>query len=132
VDNENYYYADLNRFDRDMIHLLSGVEGKPLIDRPAEVLWDKEGDQVHAFRRGNLVFVFNWNGQRSFFDYGILAPEGKYEVLLNTDNPRYAGFGLADDTVEHFTQPDPLYAADRKGWLKLYLPARSAVVLKKV
>ena len=136
VDNDNYYYADLNRFDHDMVHLLSGSEeeskDKPLMDIPIEVLWDKEGDQVHAFRRGDKVFVFNWNGQRSFFDYGILAPEGKYQVLLNTDNPRYAGFGLADDTVEHFTQPDPVFANDKKGWLKLYLPARSAVVLKKV
>jgi 1,4-alpha-glucan branching enzyme len=39
---------------------------------------------------------------------------------------------LADDTVEHFTQSDPVFANDKKGWLKLYLPARSAVVLKKV
>jgi 1,4-alpha-glucan branching enzyme len=49
---------------------------------------------------------------------------------LNTDAKEFAGFGLADDTVEHFTQPDPLYAEEHKGWLKLYIPARSAMVLK--
>ena len=27
---------------------------------------------------------------------------------------------------------DPLYVNDRKEWLKLYIPARSAVVLKKI
>jgi 1,4-alpha-glucan branching enzyme len=90
-----------------------------------------------SYQRADLVFVFNWNGQRSFSDYGILAPEGKYRVLLNTDDRQFAGFGIADDSVEHFTQHDPLYALPDpysglvKGWLRLYLPARSAVVLKK-
>ena len=40
--------------------------------------------------------------------------------------------GLADDSIRHFTNFDPLYKKDKKEWLKLYLPARSAVVLKKV
>ena len=133
ADNENFYYSDLNRFDKDMVHLLMTEKyaAKPFMSSPIEVLWDKEGDQVHAFRRGNLIFVFNWSGQRSYFDYGILTEEGSYRVVLNTDNTAYAGFGLADDSVEHFTNPDPLYQPDHKGWLKLYLPARSAVVLKK-
>ena len=93
-------------------------------------LWDNEGDQVVAYRRDKLIFVFNWNGRKSFTDYGILVPEGKYKVILNTDAKQFAGFGIANDAVEHFTQPDPLYAPDGKGWLKLYLPARSAVVLE--
>ena len=63
---------------------------------------------------------------------GILAPEGSYEVVLNTDDKRYGGFGLADDSVRHFTRHDPLYADKHIGWLMLYIPARSAVVLRKV
>ena len=93
-------------------------------------MWDKEADQVLAYQRGNLVFVFNFNGQKSFPDYGILAQPGAYEVLLNTDDKQFAGFGLADDTITHFTQHDPLYAEAKKEWLQLYLPARSAVVLR--
>ena len=84
-----------------------------------------------AYSRGDLLFIFNWNGQKSFSDYGILVPSGKYEVVLNTDAKEFAGFGLADDSVEHFTNYDPLYDKDGKGWLKMYLPARSAVVLKR-
>ena len=53
------------------------------------------------------------------------------EVMLNTDSKDFGGFGFADDTVTHFTNYDPLYVNDRKEWLKLYIPARSAVVLKK-
>ena len=136
VDNKNFYYADLNRFDEAMVHLLHH-ELRPVKDQQGihlpwiYKLFDNEGDQVVAFERGDLLFVFNWNGQQSFADYGIPAPAGKYKVLLNTDAKEFAGFGLADDNVEHFTQPDPAYLEDGKGWLKLYLPARSAMILKK-
>ncbi|MCQ2328509.1 MAG: alpha amylase C-terminal domain-containing protein [Paludibacteraceae bacterium] len=137
VDNKDYYFADLNRFDKAMVTLLK-EHLKPVRDKYGvhlpfdEKLWDNEGDQVVAYRRGKLVFVFNWNGQKSFSDYGILTKEGKYRVVLNTDGIEFAGFGLSDDSVEHFTQPDNLYKKQKKGWLKLYLPARSAVVLEQI
>ncbi|MFA6872770.1 MAG: alpha amylase C-terminal domain-containing protein, partial [Bacteroidaceae bacterium] len=54
-----------------------------------------------------------------------------YEVLLNSDAIEFGGNGFADDSIEHFTNYDPLYKKEKKGWLKLYLPARSAVVLKQ-
>ena len=38
----------------------------------------------------------------------------------------------SDDSIRHFTNFDPMYKKDKKEWLKLYIPARSAVVLKKV
>ncbi len=137
VDNEHYYFADLNRFDEAVIKLLNkGLSMKK--DRYGHhlpwvcKLWDNEGDQVVAFQRDKLLFVFNWNGQQSFPDYGILAPEGKYRTILNTDSKEFAGFGTSDDSIEHFTQPDNLYKKDHKGWLKIYLPARSAVVFEQV
>ncbi len=136
VDNPNYFFSDLNRFDHAMVHLLTknitiqkDKYGKHL---PWVMKWwDNEGDQVVAYSRGELLFIFNWNGQQSFTDYGILVPEGKYKVVLNTDAKEFAGFGLSDDSVEHFTLHDELYAQDGKGWLKMYLPARSAVVLRR-
>lgn len=129
VDNKDFYYHDLNHFDGAMVHLLESISNFQSL--PIQTLWDKEGDQVVSFMRGDYIFVFNWNGQKSFTGYGFLAPQGKYTAVLNTDAKEFAGFGLADDTVEHFTQPDPLYEKDNKGWLRLYLPARSAVVLKR-
>ena len=60
-----------------------------------------------------------------------MVPQGDYSVVLNTDDKKFGGFGLNDDSVKHFTLFDPLLARDGKGWLKLYLPARSAMVLKK-
>ena len=82
--------------------------------------------------RKNLVFVFNFNPKQSFTDYGFLVPAGTYEVILNTDNPAFGGNGFADDTVKHLTGHDPLYKKEKKEWLKLYVPARTAVALRKI
>ena len=98
---------------------------------PVQEIWHNDGDQILAFMRGDLVFVFNFSPTRSFSDYGFLVPPGSYEVVLNTDAKEFGGNGLADDTVIHFTNYDPLYVGERKEWLKLYIPARSAVVLRK-
>lgn len=81
--------------------------------------------------RDDLLFVYNFHPNQSYSDYGILVPPGEYEVVLNTDSQEYGGFGLNDDTIHHFTQPDPLYMKDNKGWLRLYIPSRTAIVLKK-
>ena len=135
VDNEHYFFSNLNKFDEAMVHLLR-EHLAPVKDKKYgvhlpwdEKLWDNEGDQVMAFQRGDLVFVFNWNGIKSFEGYGFPVAAGKYKVVLNTDAKEFAGFGLSDDTVEHFTMPDEGYLGKDKGWLRLYLPARSAVVL---
>ena len=130
VDREDLKYKFLNAFDNAMIELVSKEYNFQSL--PIEKLWEKDDDQVLAFRRGDLIFVFNWSPVSSFADYGFLAPAGKYEVVLNSDDPAFGGLGLADDSVPHFTMPDPLYSPSGKGWLKMYLPARSAQVLRMV
>ncbi len=51
-------------------------------------------------------------------------------MVLSTDSPRFGGYGNIDETVSHLTQTDPLYTPLGVEWLKLYLPARSAQVLR--
>ena len=129
VDNPDLDYHFLGDFDREM---LSVVKSEPHFNlTPVEEVWHNDSDQILAYKRGELLFVFNFSPSRSFTDYGFLVKEGEYDVVLNTDAKAFGGNGLADDSVPHFTNPDPLYAKDGKGWLKLYIPARSAVVLKK-
>lgn len=130
VDNHKLCYHYLGDFDNDMVHLLR----KSMADIrrfPVQEIWHDDGDQILAYMRGSLVFVFNFSPNRSYEGYGFRVPEGEYEVVLNTDAKAYGGNGLADDSVKHLTNFDPLLARDHKGWLKLYIPARSAVVLKK-
>ena len=112
--------------------MLRVVKGQKNFNQtPVEEIWHNDGDQILAFKRGDLIFVFNFSPSHSYTDYGFLVPTGSYDVVLNTDSKAFGGNGLADDTMTHFTNYDPLYVNDHKEWLKLYVPARSAVVLKK-
>jgi 1,4-alpha-glucan branching enzyme len=129
VDNPRLKYHYLGDFDQAMIRLVRSK--KNFQNTPLQKVWDNDGDQILAFRRDDLLFVFNFNPVRSFTDYGLLVPSGSYRTVLNTDSPLFGGFGSADDSLEHFTLPDPLYASESKAWLKLYLPARTAIVLQK-
>ena len=129
VDNPELCYHYLGDFDRNMLSVIKSEHG--FTDTPIEEIWHNDNDQILAFSRGELIFVFNFSPSHSYSDYGFLVPEGSYTVVLNTDAKEFGGFGFADDSVEHFTNVDPLYAKQHKGWLKLYIPARSAVVLKK-
>ena len=130
VDREDLKYQFLNNFDTDMLKLIGGKHNFQAL--PVEKLWEKDDDQVLAFKRGDLVFVFNFNPSKSFSDYGILAPVGEYTGVMDTDDPKYGGHGNIDDKVNHFTMPDPIYDAYGLGWLKLYVPARTAQVLRLV
>ena len=128
VDNEDLDYHFLSDFDRAMIKVIKSEKHFNLT--PVEEVWHNDGDQVLAFKRGKLLFVFNFSPTKSFADYGFLVEAGEYEVVLNTDAKDFGGNGLADDNVKHFTNYDPLYEKVGKGWLKLYIPARSAIVLR--
>ena len=129
VDNKELCYHYLGDFDQQMLRVLKMQ--KDFQKTPVTEIWHDDGDQVLAFQRGDLLFVFNFSYNRSYTGYGFRVRQGSYTVLLNTDDVAFGGYGLNDDSVRHFTNYDPLLARDNKGWLKLYLPARSAVVLTR-
>ena len=130
IDNKQLAYSWLGDFDRALMKLIGSVKNYQKKD--VVEYWHNDGDQVLAFGRGDFVFVFNFNPTRSFSDYGFLVPRGSYKTVLDSDSIEFGGYGRIDDKLEHFTLMDPLYKKVRKEWLKLYLPARSAIVLKKV
>ncbi len=129
VDRKDLKYQYLNDFDNAMVELISSQYDFQAL--PVRKLWEKDDDQVLAFMRGDLVFVFNFNPFKSFEGYGVLAPGGGYRTVLSTDRPEFGGYGNIDETIEHLTVSDPLYSPHGVEWLKLYLPARSAMVLRK-
>ena len=129
VDNKDLCYHYLGDFDEAMLKVIKTV--KNFQKTPVVEVWHNDGDQILAFSRGDLLFVFNFSPNRSFTDYGFIVPQGSYDVVLNTDSKLFGGNDLADDSVRHFTNYDPIYERDGKGWLMLYIPARSAVVLRK-
>lgn len=129
VDNKNLIYHYLGDFDKAMISLIRSI--KDFQDTDLVEVWHNDADQILAYKREDMVFVFNFSPVRSYTDYGFLVTPGTYEVILNTDNTLFGGNGLSDDSVRHFTIHDPLYKEAGKEWLKLYIPARTAMVLKR-
>ena len=77
-DNKNLCYHYLGDFDSAMVHLIESV--KNIQETPVIEVWHNDGDQVLAYRRKNLIFVFNFNPTKSFTDYGFLVPVGAYDV----------------------------------------------------
>lgn len=129
VDRTDLKYKYLAEFDNQMIHLLSSIKNFEAL--PIVKLCDNNDDQILAYNRGDYLFIFNFNPVKSFVDYGILAPEGKYDIVLDSDDSIFGGRGNIDHNVEYFTQYDRIFASDGKGWLNVYMPARSALVLRK-
>jgi 1,4-alpha-glucan branching enzyme len=127
VDDPSLKYSALAAFDSDMLALARRPSFH--LAPPCRVC-DNDGDQILAFLRSDLLFVFNFNPARSFDGYGLPVPPGRYDVVLDSDHPRYAGFGVSDDTVPHFTVPDEA-AGSTLARLPLYLPARTAIVLAR-
>lgn len=129
VDNKELDYHFLGDFDREMLKVIKSE--KNFNRTPIQEIWHNDADQILAYMRGDLLFVFNFSPTRSFTDYGLLVPTGSYDVVLDTDSKKFGGNGLNDDSMMHLTNYDSLYVDERKEWLKLYLPARSALVLRK-
>lgn len=122
VDDHDLRFRFLNEFDKAMI-LLAKSEGffEPI---PVPIVRDNER-QVLIFKRGEYLFVFNFNPGCSFTDYLFDADAGKYLPVLDTDNERFCGFNRIDDRQEHFT-----LWRERRNLLSLYIPSRAAFVLQ--
>lgn len=128
VDNKELCFHYLGDFDQAMLKVLK--KQKNIQSTSIQEIWHDDGDQILAFQRGDLLFFFNFSPNRSYDGYGFRVKQGCYEYLLNTDAAAFGGHDLNDDSVKHFTNYDSLLAKEDKGWLQLYLPARSACVLR--
>jgi 1,4-alpha-glucan branching enzyme len=129
LNNPQLKFHFLGEFDRAMLTLAGNDD---FFRHPAEMLFEDHGRQVLAFRRNELIFVFNFSPDHSYTDVGLPTGPGKFRVALNTDSPLYGGFGLIDEALDYFTGsilPDRPMVNDH---LKIYLPARCGVVFKKM
>ncbi|MBR5887522.1 MAG: alpha amylase C-terminal domain-containing protein [Akkermansia sp.] len=122
VDNKLLRYRHLNAFDRAMLELAKRTD--LLSAAPARPLNMDEKNQVMAFERAGLIFVFNWNGTQAIPDYKLPAPaHGEWKVVLDSDSSTFGGLDRQDHTVNHFT--------DKIQQLSLYLLPRTVTVLAR-
>jgi len=130
VDNKDLCYHFLSDFDGAMLKVIK--RQKQFQKQQIIEIWHNDDDQVLAFQRGDQLFFFNFSPTKSYVGYGFMVKQGSYEYLLNSDDIAFGGNGFNDDKVIHFTNYDNMLARENKGWLKLYLPARTACVLHRV
>ena len=67
VDNKNLAYHYMGDFDEEMLKVIKSV--KDFQATPIQEIWHNDGDQVLAYERKDLIFVFNFNPKQSFTDY---------------------------------------------------------------
>jgi 1,4-alpha-glucan branching enzyme len=126
ADDTFLKYHLLARFDHDMIALVKTYHLLETSD--LQLLHEDSDKKVIAFKRADLIFVFNFNPNQSFADYRFEAPPGKYHMVIDCDAEKYNGHGRLNPQQTHFTVVDNTTGRPQN-MLSLYLPARSAFVL---
>ena len=124
-DNPDLKYQWLGQFDEDMIHLAKEVD---LFSMNMGDLRLIDSDrQIIAFYRKGLLFAFNFSPSNSYTDVTVSLPAiADYEVALCSDDGKYGG----NDLIAHMKYKAQV-AKDGSSSVKLYLPARTAIVLKE-
>ena len=129
ADNPELRYAGLNHFDREMQSI--DQRFNLLTDAFIEQLMVHEENKLLVYRRGPLVFAFNFHPTRSYSDLRIPVPDPTdYRLILDTDETRFEGFGRV---AEHMTYPrENVPWEHRQQSIRMYLPNRTAQVLAPV
>lgn len=129
ADSESLRYHDLNEFDKAMVHLMNDENlmggGVP------QSLWIDQDRKIIAFRKKDHVFVFNFHPSESYQGFELpIHQDGKFQVVLDTDEFRFGGHGrIAHDYVYETYKLN--MNRDFSG-ISIYIPSRTAMVLKKV
>ena len=125
-DNGLLKYQWLNDFDYDMVHLCK--RHKIFRQGMANLMLMKAPEQMLCFARCDLFFVFNFHASNSLEHVLIpVYPDTKELVVrMSSDDEKYGGFGQ----VQHMTYPVKEFDGVR--YAELYIPARTAIVLREV
>ena len=128
ADNLDLKYHFLKDFDQAMIHF-DHDKGLGFAE-PHQIHMD-DHNKIMVFEKADLLFIFNFNPQQSFFGYRIGVPKsGKYMVALNTDSYRFGGHGRVHEAEPIFSQPQEWHG--QKQSIQVYIPHRTALVLELI
>jgi 1,4-alpha-glucan branching enzyme len=117
-DDNTLRYRFLAEFDKGMMTLCRDYR---LIETPGpHFLKEHISDQTLAFERAGLIFIFNFSPDKSFTDYPIPVPPGKYRLLLDSDAAAFGGFGRIIPSQDYI---------EINGKISVYLPSRTVLVL---
>ena len=127
VDNAELKYEHMANWDKNMLQLIS--DNKTLSADYPELLLHDDWHKTIIFKRGDLIFLFNFHVNMSAPGYEFPVPEkGTYEVILDSDSAEFGGFSRLDRSVKFETTKDKELNTYK---LNIYNVNRAMMVLKK-
>ena len=123
ADNPDLKYGYLQSFDRDAVKLckqLRALGGKDT------QLWVDNDRKILVYRKGKGIFAYNLHPENAYDGCFVRVDQpGEYDVIMSTDDFCYGGFGRVYHQRYTTTEKDGNYG------IRLYLPNRTAIALKK-
>ena len=112
VDNPDLKYEYLNKFDNAMIKL---IRKYPILSSSPELISTHNDNKTLAYKRGGLVFLFNFSGVSPHY-FTLPRTDDGYKAVLYTDAPTFGGRSKSTPRVSSESS--------------IVLPPRSAIVLE--
>jgi 1,4-alpha-glucan branching enzyme len=129
VENGFLKYQYLRNFDRVMMELDEKyhILNDPLIEQLAL----HEDTRQLVYRRGPVVFIYNFHPTESYTGLRVPVPDAHdYALYCTTDAKQFGGPGLVQEDMIYPWQHVPMYGRNQS--IQIYIPARSAQVLVPV
>lgn len=128
-DNKDLKYHWLADFDEAMIKLFR--EYNVFHDEFADQVYVDEWHKTIIALRADLLFIFNFHMDLAVPSYEFpINQGGEWELVLDSDDPAYGGYGRIDPKVTYSTFTKE--GGGDQTYMRIYNPNRSALVLRKL
>ena len=125
ADDPGLRYHFLRDFDRAMLEVLN--RNPEFFRRRVQTVRIDDCGKVLIFERDDCYFCFNFHPENSYFDYGFEVLPGEFETVLDSDAPEFGGFSRRAPGQRYWSRQGQSGAC-----ITLYLPSRTALVLKRI
>lgn len=125
ADEPGLRYHFLRDFDRAMLEVLN--RNPEFFQRRVQTVRIDDCGKVLIFERDDCYFCFNFHPENSYFDYGFEVLPGEFETVLDSDAPEFGGFSRRAPEQRYWSRQGQSGA-----FITLYLPSRTALVLKRI
>lgn len=125
ADEPGLRYHFLRDFDRAMLEVLN--RNPEFFRRRVQTVRIDDCGKVLIFERDDCYFCFNFHPENSYFDYGFEVLPGEFETVLDSDAPEFGGFSRRAPEQRYWSRQGQSGA-----FITLYLPSRTALVLKRI
>ncbi len=125
ADNPELKYQYLNNFEIAMVNM---AKKNRVLSGGDKQLSLHNTDKTLVYKKGTAFFAFNFHPVNSYDGFFVPTDEeGLFKVILASDNYNFGGYGRIANAEVYKAEKQP----DGRIGFKIYLPSRTAIVLKK-